>query len=146
MADEVRNLAEKCKVAAKDTADLIEDSMQSSKDGRTKVQQVAASLHLVTDESKKIKNLVDEIHGGSLEQSQGIQQISKAITQLENVTQKSAATAEEGSADAMELQQQAKVMKESVERLRVMVDGSGPKPLPAKPLPQALAHTRLRSA
>ena len=141
VADEVRSLAEKCKVAAKDTADLIENSLNNSKDGRAKVEQVAASLHLVTDESKKIKGLVDEIHGGSIEQSQGIQQISKAISQLESVTQRSAATAEEGSADAMELQQQAKIMKESVERLSVMVDGSA-----AKPAHNIFAHSQLRSA
>jgi methyl-accepting chemotaxis protein/methyl-accepting chemotaxis protein-1 (serine sensor receptor) len=124
VADEVRNLAQRCAQAAKDTADLIEDSIQKSDGGRVKVDQVAVSIKAITAESSKIKELVDEINLGSVEQSTGIDQISRAITQMEQVTQSSAANAEESAAAAEELNAQAEAMKDVVERLRAMVDGS----------------------
>jgi len=125
VADEVRNLAQRCAQAAKDTADLIEDSIQKSNGGRVKVDQVAVAIAAITAESSKIKVLVDEISLGSVEQSSGIDQISRAITQMEQVTQSSAANAEESAAAAEQLNAQAASMKDVVETLRAMVDGGG---------------------
>jgi methyl-accepting chemotaxis protein/methyl-accepting chemotaxis protein-1 (serine sensor receptor) len=124
VADEVRNLAQRCAQAAKDTADLIEESIQRSDGGRVKVDQVAVAIRAITAESAKIKVLVDEINLGSVEQSSGIDQISRAITQMEQVTQSSAANAEESAAAAEELNAQAEHMKDVVGALRVMVDGA----------------------
>jgi methyl-accepting chemotaxis protein len=124
VADEVRNLAQRCAQAAKDTADLIEESIQNSNGGRVKVDQVAVAIREITTESGKIKVLVDEINLGSVEQSRGIDQISKAVTQMEQVTQSSAANAEESAAAAEELNSQAETMKDVIESLRAMVDGS----------------------
>ena len=123
VADEVRNLAQRCAQAAKDTADLIEDSIHRSNGGKAKVDQVAIAVRAITAESGKIKVLVDEINLGSVEQSRGIDQISRAITQMEQVTQSSAASAEEGAAAAEQLNAQAETMTDVVGRLRVMVDG-----------------------
>ena len=92
VADEVRNLAQRCAQAAKDTAALIEESIAKSNDGKRKVDQVAAAIREITDESIKIKTLVDEVNLGSQEQARGIEQIGKAITQMEQVTQKSRQT------------------------------------------------------
>jgi methyl-accepting chemotaxis protein/methyl-accepting chemotaxis protein-1 (serine sensor receptor) len=125
VADEVRNLAHRSAQAAKDTAGLIEESMNKSAGGRTKVDRVATAIRAITAESSKIKVLVDEINLGSVEQSRGIEQISRSITQMEQVTQASAASAEEGAAAAEELNAQAESMKEVVTRLRWMVDGRG---------------------
>jgi methyl-accepting chemotaxis protein/methyl-accepting chemotaxis protein-1 (serine sensor receptor) len=124
VADEVRNLAQRCAQAAKDTADLIEDSILRSDGGKAKVDQVAVAVRAITAESSKIKVLVDEINLGSVEQSRGIDQISKAITQMEQVTQGSAASAEEGAAAAEELNAQAETMKDIVGRMKAMVDGA----------------------
>ena len=124
VADEVRNLAQRCAQAAKDTADLIEESIQRSDGGRVKVDQVAVAIRAITAESAKIKMLVDEINLGSVEQSSGIDQISRAITQMEQVTQSSAANAEESAAAAEELNAQAEHMKDVVGALRAMVDGA----------------------
>jgi methyl-accepting chemotaxis protein/methyl-accepting chemotaxis protein-1 (serine sensor receptor) len=124
VADEVRNLAQRCAQAAKDTADLIEESIQRSDGGRVKVDQVAVAIRAITAESAKFKVLVDEINLGSVEQTSGIDQISKAITQMEQVTQSSAAGAEEGAAAAEELNAQAEHMKDVVGALRTMVDGA----------------------
>jgi methyl-accepting chemotaxis protein len=125
VADEVRNLAQRCAQAAKDTADLIEDSIQRSDGGKVKVDQVATSIDAITDEAAKIKVLVEEINLGSVEQTSGIEQISRAISQMEQVTQGSAANAEESAAAAEQLNAQAEAMKDVVEGLRVMVDGAG---------------------
>jgi methyl-accepting chemotaxis protein len=121
VADEVRNLAQRSAQAAKDTADLIEDSIQKSEGGRTKVDQVAVAIRSITAESSKIKVLVDEINQGSVEQSRGMDQISRSISEMESATQGSAASAEQGAAAAQQLNAQAETMKESVDRLRNLV-------------------------
>jgi methyl-accepting chemotaxis protein/methyl-accepting chemotaxis protein-1 (serine sensor receptor) len=124
VADEVRNLAQRCAQAAKDTADLIEDSILRSDGGKAKVDQVAFAVRAITAESGKIKVLVDEINLGSVEQSRGIDQIGNAITQMEQMTQSGAASAEEGAAAAEELNAQAETMKDIVARIKAMVDGA----------------------
>lgn len=117
VADEVRNLAQRCAQAARDTSALIAESISKSNDGKTKVDQVAGAVRTITEESAKVKVLVDEVSVGSEEQTRGIEQVSKAITQMEQVTQRSAASAEEGAAAAEELNAQSATMRELVERL-----------------------------
>jgi methyl-accepting chemotaxis protein len=121
VADEVRNLAQRCAQAAKDTASLIEDSSAKSAEGKAKVDQVAGFLHIVTGESNKVKTLVDEVNLGSQEQVRGIEQIAKAIVQMERLTQGAAANAEESAAAAEELTAQSKAVKDVVGRLAAMV-------------------------
>lgn len=121
VADEVRNLAQRCAQAAKDTAALIEESIVKSNDGKTKVDQVAVAIHAITEESAKVKTLVDEVSLGSQEQTRGIEQIAKALTQMEQVTQQSAANAEESAAAAEELTAQSATLMEVVQHLSSMV-------------------------
>jgi methyl-accepting chemotaxis protein/methyl-accepting chemotaxis protein-1 (serine sensor receptor) len=123
VADEVRNLAQRCAQAAKDTAALIEESIANSNDGKTKVDQVAVAIRAITEESAKVKTLVDEVSLGSQEQTRGIEQVAKALTQMEQVTQQSAANAEESAAAAEELTAQASTLMEVVHQLRAMVGG-----------------------
>jgi methyl-accepting chemotaxis protein len=123
VADEVRNLAQRCAQAAKDTAALIEESITKSNDGKVKVDQVATAIRAITEESAKVKTLVDEVNLGSQEQARGIEQVSKAITQMEQVAQKTAANAEESASAAEELNAQSETLKDIVERLTAMVGG-----------------------
>jgi methyl-accepting chemotaxis protein/methyl-accepting chemotaxis protein-1 (serine sensor receptor) len=123
VADEVRNLAQRCAQAAKDTSALIEESIAKSNDGKVKVDQVATAIRAITEESNRIKMLVDEVNLGSQEQARGIEQIGKAITQMEQVTQKTAANAEESASAAEELNAQSETLKDIVERLTAMVGG-----------------------
>jgi len=123
VADEVRNLAQRCAQAAKDTASLIEESIAKSNDGKTKVDQVAVAMQTITEESAQVKTLVDEVNLGSQEQARGIEQIGKAIAQMEQVTQKTAANAEESASAAEELTAQSETLKDVVERLNAMVGG-----------------------
>jgi len=124
VADEVRNLAQRSAQAARDTAPLIEESIAKSKDGKSKVDQVALAIRSITEDSASIKTLVDEMSLGSKEQTKGITQVSKAIVQMQQVTQASAASAEQGAAAAQELTAQATAMQDVVGRLMAMV-GAG---------------------
>jgi len=123
VAEEVRNLAQRSAQAAKDTADLIEESIDRSNSGKLKVDQVAHAIKSITADAQQVKVLVDEINLGSIEQTRGIEQITGSISQMEQVTQSNAASAEESAAAAEELNAQAEAMKDVVKSLRKMVDG-----------------------
>ncbi|MGJ5818263.1 methyl-accepting chemotaxis protein [Paludibaculum fermentans] len=107
VADEVRSLAHRCAQAAKETSALIEDSIHKSSDGKSKVDEVAHAIHAITAEAQSIQVLIDEVNQGSLEQTRGVEQISKAIAQMERVTQSAAASAEEGASASQELTAQS---------------------------------------
>ena len=136
VADEVRNLAQRCAQAAKDTASLIAESIAKSNDRRAKVDQVALAVRGITEESSKVKILVDEISLGSEEQTRGIEQVSKAIIQMEQVTQRSAAIAEEGASAAVELTAQSETLKDLVSQLSALA-GTRAVKIPSRPVPRA---------
>ena len=123
VADEVRSLAQRCASAAKDTTELVSESMERSTRGADKMKQVVQNMQTVTLESARIRELVEEINTGSREQSRGVDQIDKAISEMEQVTQSSAAQAEQGAAAASELSSQADMMSQLVVRLKVLVEG-----------------------
>jgi methyl-accepting chemotaxis protein len=124
VADEVRNLAQRCATAAQDTAGLIEESIAKSNEGKVKVDEVAISVRAITEDSAKIKMLIDEVTRSSQEQSSGIEQVSKAISQMESVTQTSAATAEQSSALSQDLNSQSESLQRILGRLTVIVEGA----------------------
>jgi methyl-accepting chemotaxis protein len=124
VADEVRSLAHRCEQATKDTAVLIEESIAKSNGGKTKVDQVAAAIRGITESSAKVRTLVEEVHLGSQEQGTGIAQIAKAVTQIDQVTQATAAQAESSAAACDVLSSQARAINLVVLRLRAMVIGN----------------------
>lgn len=146
VADEVRNLAQRSAQAAKDTAALIEESISNSNAGSTKLEQVAVAIAGITENSTKVKALVDEVSEAAKQQAQGIDQVTQAVSQMEKVTQTTAANSEEGAAAAEEMGSQAETLRGLVDILRQMVGGhrSGQdlKPLGRKPRPaeKAKAH------
>ena len=121
VADEVRNLAQRCAHAAKDTAALIEESILKTNDGKVRVDQVEKAIRGITEESAKVKSMVEEISLGSLAQTRGIEQVAKALTQIENVTQQSAANSEESAASSEELSAQSMSLMGVVGTLSAMV-------------------------
>jgi methyl-accepting chemotaxis protein/methyl-accepting chemotaxis protein-1 (serine sensor receptor) len=125
VADEVRSLAQRSAQAAKDTAALIEESIAKSNEGSTRLQRVAGVIGAITESTVKVKTLVDEVNLGSQEQARGIQQISKAIEQMDRVTQSTAASAEEGASASEELSAQAEAMDQAVRKLSRLVDAGG---------------------
>lgn len=123
VANEVRNLAQRCAQAARDTSALIEESISKSNDGKVKVDQVATAIRAITEEANKAKTLVDEVNLSSQEQARGIEQIGKAIAQMDQGTQTTAASAEESASAAEELNAQSETLKDIVNRLTAMVGG-----------------------
>jgi methyl-accepting chemotaxis protein len=121
VADEVRNLAQRSAQAAKDTASLIEESIGKSNEGSGKLQQVTDVIHAITESATKVKTLVDEVNLGSQEQARGIEQISKAIAQMDHVTQSTAANAEESASASEQMSAQAEALNQIVEQLRTLV-------------------------
>ncbi len=121
VADEVRNLAQRSARAAKDTAALIEESIARSQDGAGKVEQWAATVSGITDSVARMKAIVNDVREASHQQSQGIDQVSQTIAQMERVTQSTAAAAEEGAAAGDELYAQAEAAMTVVHRLERLV-------------------------
>ena len=121
VSDEVRNLAQRCAQAAKDTADLIEESIAKSTEGATRLGEVAVAVRSITDNSVQVKTLVDEVSLGSQEQARGIDQVAKAISQMEQVTQKTAANAEESASAGEELTAQSESLRQIVGQLASLV-------------------------
>jgi methyl-accepting chemotaxis protein len=121
VAAEVRNLAQRSAQAARDTADLIEDSIAKSGEGSGKLSEVAASIQAITEGAVKVKTLVDEVDASSKEQALGIEQISKSIAQMDKVTQQTSANAEQSANASEALNGQAQTLLDLVERLQSMV-------------------------
>ena len=121
VADEVRNLAQRCAQAAKDTAALIEDSIATSHDGNQRLDRMAIAVRTMTENSTRVKSLVDEVNAGSQKQARGMEQISQAILQMEQVTQKTATGAQEGSSAGTQLDSNATSLRRLVQEMREMV-------------------------
>jgi len=121
VADEVRNLAQRSAQAAKDTATLIEESIARSHTGSEKLQKVADVIKAITESAAQVKTLVDEVNMGSQEQARGIDQIAKAVAQMDQVTQGTAASAEESASASEELSAQAQALNHIVGELETLV-------------------------
>jgi methyl-accepting chemotaxis protein/methyl-accepting chemotaxis protein-1 (serine sensor receptor) len=143
VADEVRNLAQRCAQAAKDTAQLIEDSIAKSGEGGKRLDEVADAVHEITGDSEKIRVLVADLNAATGEQAKGISQVVEAIAQIEHVTQSSAASAEESASASEELTAQAEAMSGIAIQLQEVVRGTSAMnnhsraPQPSTPPPAA---------
>lgn len=125
VANEVRNLAMRAAEAAKNTADLIEGTVGKIKEGSEMVLRTNSEFGRVSETVVKSGELVGEIAAASREQAQGIDQISRAVTEMDKVTQQNSANSEETASSSEEMSSQAQQMKEFVSELMQLVDGNG---------------------
>lgn len=123
VADEVRNLSQRCAQAAKDTSALIEESIVRSQDGKIRLDEVADCVRKVVDNASRIKILAGEVHVGSQEQARGIEQIAKAVAQMQRVTQSTAASAEQSASAGEEMSAQATGLHGAAKRLNELISG-----------------------
>jgi hypothetical protein len=123
VADEVRSLAQKSAQAAKDTTALIEDSIARSQQGSGRLHEVGAAIARITQSSDAVKACIQQVSGGTQEQALGIEQISAAVQQMEQVVQISAQKAQENETSTADLRQQSETLEGIVNRLTVIVDG-----------------------
>ncbi|MBI3793591.1 MAG: bacteriohemerythrin [Nitrospinae bacterium] len=124
VAEEVRNLAQRSATASKDTSALIENAVRKTKEGSVIVGEVAKNLGSISDAINKASTLVGEIAVSSKEQAEGVQQVSQAVTNMDQVTQQNAATAEETASASEELNAQADVMNSNVEEMVHTIKGA----------------------
>ena len=122
VAEEVRNLAARSADAAKETTELIEDSIQKTEAGTRIVDDTAEELGKMVEDIRKAGQLVSEIATASGEQATAIGQVNRGIEQLSAVVQTNSATAEEAAAASEELSGQAELLKNMVGQFRLKGD------------------------
>jgi hypothetical protein len=123
VAEEVRNLAMRSAEAAKNTTNLIEQSVNNSRNGVQICGEVKTMLDQIVQSIDKTTSLVSEIAAASNEQTQGVNQINTAVSQMDKVTQQNAANAEESSSASQEMSQQAQTLQKIIEELSGVVGG-----------------------
>lgn len=121
VAEEVRSLAQRSAVAAKETADRIAEAGARSEEGAKTSERVAANLAEILGQTRQVDALVAEIATASGEQSRGIEQLNTAVAQMDTVTQSNAASAEETAAAAEELNAQSAEVRRAVVELEELV-------------------------
>ena len=119
VAEEVRNLAARSAKAAKETTDMIENSIKKAEDGTQIANQTAQSLAEIIEGIEKVTKLVSDIANASNEQAVGIEQINQGIIQVSNVVQNNSATSQESAAASEELSSQAHFLREMVNKFKL---------------------------
>jgi methyl-accepting chemotaxis protein len=123
VAEEVRNLAQRAAQAAKDTETLIDGTMSKVKLGSDLVSETSDNFAALSSSTEKVIGLVAEISGASTEQAQGVEQINKAIADMDKVVQQNAANAQGGAGASQQLKSQANQLGGVVAGLVSMVRG-----------------------
>jgi len=114
VAGEVRTLAQRSAEAAKEIKTLINSSVESVTAGSKLVDQSGAALNDIRDAVGKVSDIIAEIAAASVEQTTGIDQINKAIAQLDSGTQQNTALVEESAAASQRLNDQAAELRTQV--------------------------------
>jgi methyl-accepting chemotaxis protein len=121
VADEVRHLAQRSAQAARETADLIQGSILTAAEAQSSVARVAGLIDSLTQSSASIGSLVKEVTNGSQQQAHGIKTIADAVSQMEQMTQSTAASAEESAAASQELSAQSEILRETAADLAALL-------------------------
>ncbi|MFP4282719.1 MAG: methyl-accepting chemotaxis protein [Opitutales bacterium] len=124
VADEVRNLAIRAAEAARNTAGLIENSVQKIDVGSSLLGRTNEAFSRVAAQTNEVRDLISNIATASGEQSNGIEQINKAVSEMDRVVQTNASSAEETASAANELNDGAKDLERVVSELNALVDGA----------------------
>jgi PAS domain S-box-containing protein len=129
VASEVRSLAQRSSAAAKDIKTLIVESGAQVKDGVKLVHDAGTSLREIVASIQSVAEIIADIASASREQATGVEEINKAVAQMDEMTQQNSALVEENAAACRMLQEQAGGMQEKMSLF--VVDGSAPKARPA---------------
>jgi len=123
VAEEVRNLAQRSAQAARNTADMIQGSVENAENGEAISREVADALEEIATGNHKVNDLVGEIAAASNEQAQGIEQINTALGHMDQVMQSSVANADGSASAASELNTQTEELNQMVGELQRIVGG-----------------------
>jgi methyl-accepting chemotaxis protein len=119
VASEVRSLAQQSSQAAKDIKELLTSSARQVRDGVDLVNTAGAALGEILVSINAVADIVADIAAASAEQTSGIEQVNKALAQMDDVTQQNVALVGENAATARVLDQQAQAMSERVSLFRL---------------------------
>ena len=145
VASEVRNLAQRSASAAKEIKTLIGASVEQVNEGSMLVAQAGSTMNDIVDSVQRVSDIITEITAASSEQSVGIDEINRAIGQMDAVTQQNAALVEESAAAAESMQHQAHSLAQVVSVFKLNGQPAGTAGSQGKPRPVAQVHkTALR--
>lgn len=122
VATEVRSLAGRSATAAKEIKDLIQDSVRKVEDGSALVTQSGQTLEQIVASVKKVSDIIAEIAAASREQSSGIEQVNKAVMQMDEMTQQNAALVEQATAASQSMAEQAGELNKLMEHYQITDD------------------------
>jgi methyl-accepting chemotaxis protein len=138
VAAEVRHLAQRSASAAKEIKGLIADSSSKVNTGSEQVNECGKALQEIVTSVNRVTDTISEIAAASREQDLGIAQVSKAVTQMDQVTQANAAQTEQMSATAASLAEQAKQLRTLVARFKLGDDAAEPVASASPPAPKPI--------
>src|SRR5262249_6009257 len=119
VASEVRSLAGRSATAAKEIKELIQDSVRKVEDGSTLVTESGHTLEQIVVSVKKVSDIVAEIAAASREQSSGIEQVNRAVMQMDELTQQNGALVEQATSASQTLADQARNLSQMMGHYRV---------------------------
>ena len=134
VASEVRMLAQRTSDAAKEIKRLIGESMRNVQDGAHLVDDAGKTMDEIVSAVKGVTDIMAEIAAASREQSSGIEEVNKAIVQMDQVTQQNAALVEETASASESLKEQARTMAQAVAVFRLAEEPQGTQRLAALPV------------
>jgi methyl-accepting chemotaxis protein len=134
VATEVRNLAQRSAAAAKEIKTLIADSVDKVDDGSKLVDQAGRTMQEIVDSVRNVNAIMSEIASASTEQSHDIEEVNRAIGDMDEMTQQTAALVEQAAAAASSLHDQAAQLSKNVSIFKLAQDARAPVP--------ALTHGR----
>ena len=142
VATEVRNLAGRSATAAKEIKALIRDSVARVEEGTRLVDESGKTLEEIQIAVKKVTDIVAEIASASREQSTGIEQVNKAVMQMDQSTQQNAALVEQAAAASQAIVEQAHALNEMISGYRVNEDAGNGSSISASELIERRASDR----
>ncbi len=141
VAAEVRNLAQRSAGAAKEIKSLIGDSVDKVDAGSKLVDEAGQTMDLIVTSIKQVADIMGEITAATQEQSNGIEEVNQAITQMDEMTQQNAALVEQAAAAAESMQEQAQKLALAVSIFKLSGDDEKARAL-AKAAPRAAPPAR----
>jgi methyl-accepting chemotaxis protein len=128
VASEVRNLAQRSATAAKEIKTLINESVEKVGDGSALVNQSGQTLSEIVNSVKRVTDIIAEISAASQEQASGIDQVNKAVMQMDQGTQQNAALVEEATSASQSMKQQAEDLLQQVAFFKTNEEGIASSP------------------
>ncbi len=126
VAAEVRNLAQRSAAAAKEIKELIKDSVQKVQDGSRLVDESGRTLSEIVEAVASVNDIIGSISNASQEQAAGIEQVNKAVAQMDQMTQSNAALVEQAASSSESMEEQAAKLLELMQFFKTGATGAGP--------------------